>query len=487
VFVNSSDHLRFPKQLIAIVGGGFSGATLAAQLLRHARDMFSIVVVDKKSAPGCGIAYSTTCDGHLLNVPAGDMSAFPEDPEHFLRWAKSNGFPSAHQSTFLPRTAYGRYLQSTLHECSRSCNEDDLQWIRDEACSIDFVNEGLELCLRGGQRILAHKIILAVGNFPPSDPFFPDTALNQDSVRIPRPWSVEAMHSLESLRSVLLLGTALTSVDIAIELRARGFRGTIHFLSRRGLLPQSHFAGSRWPQFWDHASSHSPKDVRSLARLIRQQVQQAREQNIPWQQVIAALRPVTQEIWQTLPLPEKRRFLRHLRPYWDLHRHRVAPEIAARIQSWKDQGEIQVHAGRITNYWQDENEIVIAYRERKTQLERHLRVDRMINCTGPEADYRRLDDPLIAFLLDRQMIRPDPLFLGLDISSHGALLNENGVPSRFLYAIGPARKGTLWETTAVPEIRQQVRDLVAHFLHDRTRQLPDPVNHNDATAQSPQI
>ena len=170
------------------------------------------------------------------------------------------------------------------------------------------------------------------------------------------------------------------------------------------------------------------------------------------------------QIWQSLPEDEKRRFLRHLRPYWEVHRHRAAPEVAQSVADQISSGQLQVRAGRVTDYVEDENWATVTYRERKSGKATPVKVDRVINCTGPQSDYRRLEDPFMSALLAGGWARPDPLLLGLDVSLDGALVGKDGIISQSLYAIGPARKGSLWESTAVPELREQIHKLVRHLI-----------------------
>jgi uncharacterized NAD(P)/FAD-binding protein YdhS len=467
------------KYSVAVIGGGFSGTTLAAQLLRNRGPSFSIVVIERAGLPGRGLAYGTESDAHLLNVPAEDMSAFPEDPKHFLRWAKSNFDRETRPASFLPRRVYGRYLGSVVSDAILSDGERRLQWKRDEARAIASTSDSeIEIELRSGARILADKVVLALGNFPSSDPFLPGRNATNRPHDLPElyfasPWSATSFAGLEGLNSVLLLGSGLTAIDAAVELRRRGFTGTIHFLSRHGLLSHSHREHSRWPMFWNE---HSPKSARGLLRLVREQVREAQGQGIDWRGVINSLRTVTPRIWQSVPEAEQRRFLRHLRPYWEVHRHRAAPEVARLIADEMLSRQIQLHAGRITNYRESGHAVEITYRHRRSGEEYRLLVDRVITCTAPETDCRRLQDPLLASLLTRGMVRPDPLFLGLDVSADGALIDEDGMISESLYAIGPARKGSLWESTAVPEIREQARRLVEHLV---SASMPaSPVSHS---------
>jgi uncharacterized NAD(P)/FAD-binding protein YdhS len=253
-------------------------------------------------------------------------------------------------------------------------------------------------------------------------------------------------------------------VDVAIALRARGFRGTIHLLSRRGLLPQNHKATAIWTPFWDE---NSPRTVRGLLRLIRAHVEVAENSGSGWRAVIDSLRPFTQAIWRALPGAERRRFLRHVRPYWEVHRHRVAPEIGVPLATQIQNGQVETHAGRITAYSEDVDGVGVTYCDRSTGEIKSLRVARVINCTGPEADCRRIENPLLTNLLRQKAVRPDPLFLGLDTAEDGALIDGRGEPSDFLYSLGPSRKGGLWESTAVPEIRVQAAHLATLLLAAR--------------------
>jgi uncharacterized NAD(P)/FAD-binding protein YdhS len=460
---------------VAVIGGGFTGTTLAAQLVRHTGPSFSVVVIEKTGLPGRGMAYGTECNSHLLNVPAKDMSAFPEDQEHFLRWAKSNSDWETEPCSFLPRKQYGRYLGTIFSESVLSGGKQRLQWKRDEARALFLNGDGkIEIRLRSGARILADKVVLALGNFPSSDPLLPGRASGDSPRSSPDPyfsdpWSDTSFAGVEHLDSILLLGSGLSSVDVAVELRHRGFPGTIHILSRRGLLPHSHKAHSPWPNFWNE---HSPKCVRGLLRLVRDQMREAERQGADWRGVVNCLRQATPQIWQSLPEVEKRRFLRHIRPYWDVHRHRAAPEITQFIDDQRSNGRIQLHAGRIRNYRENGHRVEITYRMRKSGEESCLSVDRLVNCTAPETGCRRLRDPLLTSLLAQGLVRPDPLSLGLDTSADGALIDQDGIISDSLYAVGPARKGSLWESTAVPEIREQVYQLVQHLVNQNGKTHP---------------
>jgi hydroxyacylglutathione hydrolase len=466
---------KVSQPTVAIVGGGFTGTTLAAQLLRASGGSVSVVLIERGARLGRGVAYSTESTEHLLNVRARNMSAYPDDPEHFLEWARLNHAPGASPDDYLPRPLYGQYVASVLQqEIER--HPGHVEHVQDEAVSIARVGETAEIPLRSGRTLFADKVVIALGNFPPGDPRLPGRTPH--SLRyVSNPWKPSALGDVAQDKSILLVGSGLTSVDVAITLRARGFCGIIHILSRRGLLPQTHKAAPVWTPFWD---DQSPRTVRGLLRLIRTQVKAAEKAGSSWRAVIDSLRPYTQEIWRSLSFRERRRFLRHVRPYWDVHRHRIAPALGARLASQIQDGQIEIHAGRIKAYAEDIDGVEVTYCDRESGQLEPLRVDRVINCTGPESDCRKVDDPLLTNLMRQKLARPDPLFLGLDVTSDGALIDAHGAASNLLYAIGPIRKGSLWETIAVPELRVQVSELsrllvtVRQWDHAKREENPQP-------------
>src|ERR1700678_1030925 len=362
---------------VAIIGGGFTGATLAARLLRDSGGSVSVVLIERGARLGRGVAYSTECAQHLLNVRAKNMSAYADDPEHFLEWVRLNREPGVSTSPddYLPRPLFGQYVASVLQrEMER--HPGKIEHVQDEAVSISRVGgsaetETAEIRLRSGRTLFADKVVIALGNFTPGDPRL--SGRTPHSLRyISNPWKASALGDMAQDKSVLLLGSGLTSVDVAISLRERGFRGTIHILSRRGLLPQTHKAAARWPAFWN---DESPRNVRGLLRLVRAQAEAAEKAGSGWRAVIDSLRPFTQEIWRSLSLTEKRRFLRHVRPYWDVHRHRVAPAIGARLAAQLQEGQIEIHAGRIKEYAESADGVEVTYRDRKSGRVERLRVD----------------------------------------------------------------------------------------------------------------
>ena len=454
----NTSQISTERPTFVIIGGGFSGSMLAVELLRRAAAEVSVVLIERRPIPGRGVAYNTQFEGHLLNVRAKNMSAYADVPDHFVKWAQRHYSSSVKPDDFLPRPIYGQYVSSQLREAT-STRGAEFRCIQDEAVSLAQEGERYCIHLAGGETVIADKVILALGNFPPADLQIPGKT-SASSRYIANPWSGNVLSSATQDTNVLLIGSGLTSVDVTVELRARGFEGTIHMLSRRGLLPQRH-AAVPFPPF---ATENTPRTVRGLLRLIRLQVNTARERGSNWRAVVDSLRPVTQQIWRSLPLVEQRRFLRHLRSYWDVHRHRIAERIADQLTLQLRSGQIQMHAGRITEYRESVAGVEVTYRERKGGHLVKLFVDRVVNCIGPECDYRRISCPLVLGLIKRKLVRPDALFMGLDVADDGAVLDSEGSPSNSLYAVGPLRKGKLWESIAVPELRVQVAELASLLI-----------------------
>jgi uncharacterized NAD(P)/FAD-binding protein YdhS len=444
---------------VLIVGGGFSGTMLACQLGRHCAREVAVAVLERNGEPGRGIAYGSQCSEHLLNVPSGNMSAFPNRPDHFVEWlGKRIPELAGCSNEFVPRRLFGQYVGGQL-DCALAETPLKLRWIDEEASSI-WQDESGEVVVQSlsGSKFRARCVVLATGNLPPADPL----PLRQNGISgyARYAWSADALQGLPCSGAVLLLGSGLTAIDQVLALHATDFRGHIYMLSRRGLTSWVHKLGNDWPTNWTQSL---PCTARGLLSAVRGEVRKATLIKRDWRAVIDSLRPNSQRIWQTLPLEEQKRFLRHVRPYWEVHRHRYAPRVQHVLGELQAANRLSVIAGRVLecHYQSPVNEV--RYRKRSTGEESTLRVDRIVNCTGPEADFRKVQDPLMRSLVLRGLARPDVLSLGLDVAEDGALLDEAGNPSQNIFAIGPLRKGRLWETTAVPEIRAQAETL-AHRL-----------------------
>ncbi|MEH1843354.1 MAG: FAD/NAD(P)-binding protein [Nostoc sp.] len=465
---------------IAIVGGGFSGSLVATHLLKTASQPLTIKLIERSNQIGKGIAYSTDTNCHLLNVSAGNVSAFAHDPGHLLRWLQHNRdelkafLPQeVNASTFIPRKVYGLYIQSVLAEAEATAPSDvRLERFTDEVVGVQPEEKGAMISLRSGRCFVADRVVLALGNSPSAPPAIQNANSNDESY-LRNAWSADALTDLDADASVLLIGTGLTMVDMVLSLNDRQHRGKIYAVSRRGLFPLKHQAAQPYPCFL--TPENSPKSVRSWLRRLRAEVKIAATQGYDWRAVIDSLRPMIQKIWQKLPTEEQQRFLRHLTPYWDVHRHRIAPKVADVVTEMLDSGQLTISAGRIQEYQALPDGVAVTVCQRKTQTNHILHVRRVVNCTGVAADYRRSPHPLITNLRSQNLIRPNTIGLGLDTDTHGALYAADGNVSTLLYTLGTPRKGDLWETIAVPELRKQAQELSNTLLQSlpvRVRPIP---------------
>ncbi|MEH1770575.1 MAG: FAD/NAD(P)-binding protein [Nostoc sp.] len=453
---------------IALVGAGFSGSLVAAHLLKTANRPLLIKLIERSHDIGKGVAYSTDTISHLLNVSAGKMSAFPDDPSHLLRWLNYNRSELAaflpsdlNASSFIPRQIFGLYIQSILEEAEATASSNvRLERVIDEVVAVEPQAKGAIVSLSSSRTFVADKIVLALGNAPSAPPGSPSS--ENDTPYLRHAWSAEALAELEPDAAVLLIGTGLTMVDMVVSLHARNHRGKIYAVSRRGLFPLPHQSTKPYAAFL--TPDTAPKTVRGLLRRIRREVQTATVQGYNWRSVIDSLRPITQQLWQQLPSVEQKRLLRHATPYWDVHRHRIAPEIGKVVQAMLDSGQLTITAGRIQDYQTTPNAVAVTVRQRQTQGNQVLQVSRVVNCTGVQANYQRSPQSLIANLRTQGLIRPNDIGLGLDTAADGAVLDAQGKRSSLFYTLGTPRKGNLWETIAIPELREQAQVLAATVL-----------------------
>lgn len=419
-----------------------------------------MALLERSERVGPGLAYSTQGESHLLNVPAGRMSAFPDDPEHFLRWLRRFE-PDTQPGDFVQRRRYGQYLETVLREARAAAGPGvGLEVISGEAVSLSREEEGARVVLADGSVLEARTVVLAVGNALPADLAVEDGGLYASPRYIRSPWKEGALDRVQPHHPVLLIGTGLTMVDTVLSLAERHHEGRIHAISRHGLLPHVHRPGG---VAGPPVSFSEPQRVRSVLKALRHEARSARE-GADWRGVMDAVRPQTASLWRGLPLPERRRFLRHLRAFWDVHRHRMAPGVHDLLQQLQGVGVLRVHAARVRGFRvTDEGWVMARVRPRGTSREATFRVKHVINCTGPDACIGR-GHPLLRGLLESGLVQQDALALGLATDAEGALLDAEGRASPVLFTLGPLRRGELWESTAIPEIRGQALALSRRLL-----------------------
>ena len=445
--------------VIAIIGGGASG-TLAAVHLLHAavarQVPLRIALIDRLGRHGLGQAYATTNPDHLLNAPAGRMSALTGDPDHLVRWAAGHGITAP---GFLPRTVYGRYLRDLLADArQRAEPASALAELTADVVAIRPGSGGrpVRLVLGDGSCLEADAAILASGNPPPAVPIpVPDSPRF-----VADPWAPGALDAVTGGRPVVIMGTGLTALDVAMSVAGQGGQSParVTAVSRHGLLPKVH-RGMPAPggeRVWLPALAGPPGPVR-LGDLIWQVRAAMTSRPEQWQDVVDALRPEVPSLWQRLSPADQRVFLRHVARYWEIHRHRMPPATAQRVTALRIAGRLRVLPARITAVAEQDGQLQVSVVAGGAASQ--LAAGWLINATGPGTDIAATTDPLLRDLLGRGLARPDRHRLGLDAGTDGAVLDSAGTPSATLFTLGPPLRGLRYETTAVPEIRDQAAAL----------------------------
>ena len=428
---------------VAVVGAGLSGTLQAIHLVQAG--VGKVTLIERSRVPGRGVAYGTDRPEHLLNVPARRMTAYPDRPDHFTDWWSARGGDA---EGYAPRMVYGDYIRAQLAEVMHA-----IELVSGEAVDIRATEAGEEVILADGGTIAAHAAVLAPGNLEPAVPGRFDVAA-LGAAWVGDPWAAELGDGLGADDTIVILGTGLTAVDTALTLDARGFKGRMLALSRRGLVPRAH-------ELLEPVVSppaQLPTGCSGLTRHLRRRSAEA-----GWRSAVQELRSVTQSLWRDASPEERGRFLRHLRPWWDVHRHRIAPAVGATIERLEDEGRLSFAAGKILSIEPVESGARLTWRPRGSASVEAVEAAQIVNCTGPEMNIIRAGEPLFDALLAAGRIRPDPLRIGLDVDWECRVLGEDGCSSATLSAIGPVSRGTFWESVAVPDIRVQA-DRVAKRL-----------------------
>jgi uncharacterized NAD(P)/FAD-binding protein YdhS len=439
---------------VVIVGGGASGVLLACHLLRHESENIRVTLIEKNPAIGRGIAYGTADPAHLLNVRAANMSAFPDDPDHFWRWLQANNLAVADsdQFCFVSRQIYGRYIESLLQGLSGGKNRE-LRIIQGECIAVAPAPSGATARLLDGSSITAQIVALATGNETCQTHISNDLYAN--------PWEEPAKTNIPQDGHILILGTGLTMVDYAQSLLHGGHTGPITAMSRRGLLPKPHRPVVPFPI--DRVDIPFGREIAEMASWFRNMTRDAQKQGGDWRSVVDGIRPFTQELWQSLTMPARRRFLRHARTWWDVHRHRMAPEVEEFIASAISSGQLKIVAGKVQSVECSDRAALVTFRPRGSSTIETLEVARIVECTGINPIPHNTSNPVLRSLFDGGFARIDSMGIGLDATNNCALIDASGNPSTRIFAIGPLTRAAFWEIVAVPDIRDQCHRLAEHI------------------------
>lgn len=470
-------------RVIGIVGGGFTGTMTLANLLRFGSQdecPLHIVLIDRQPAFGEGVAYRTNDPRHLLNVPAAQMSAWPDRPEDFLEFARAKD-ASVRPGDFVPRRMYGQYIRQTLYRLAESSsNRLSVEMVRDEATGLTpRIDSGWSIQTSRGRSIQTDVAVITIGHRPPDDPLAhrwvgPRHRLVAD------PWAALVLSQIGPDEPVLLLGSGLTAVDAILTLDRGDRVAPLIAVSRHGLMPMSHLRNPKpaadvselVTEWLDPATTLT---VRQLVFTLRRYIAAAAESGTDWRQVIDGLRSVIPKIWERLSLSERRRFLNCVRSFWEVHRHRMAPDVADAIDRLRRKKTLEIISGALVSAVADADGVDCTLSLRGRSAKRTVRVSWVINCTGPGVHNRHTTHPILRPLLEAGTLGQDELYLGLRTDALGRAIDSNGQSLKTLLVAGTLRKSTLWESTAVPELRQQAQTVAQTALATLRKEPVDAV------------
>jgi uncharacterized NAD(P)/FAD-binding protein YdhS len=472
---------------IVIVGAGFSGTVVAINLLRlDYTAPVRIVLIERAEKMARGAAYAEKLYPYLLNVPAGRMSLNSSDPMEFLKFVQQR-LPDATAEDFLPRPLYGQYLALSLLDAEADAPDHvDFQRIHGEVIGVDRLDPTTSLWqieLSDGSSFVADEVVLALGNPPPGQ--VPGTeSLVGSPAYVADPWATPP--EFQRGETALVLGTGLSMADTVLAGSDTAPADTVfHVLSRRGLVPpsQSAFRHAGCDEDATPLLRAASRSARHLMRAVRNLTDDVQARGGDWREAITFVRTLAPAIWQRLEHRERKRFLRHARPYWEIHRHRLPSVTVAKLNALRSNNKLYIHAGRIVKFELADDKVLVTWRPRREEHCQTLVVDRVINCTGADYNVKQSGDPLFQSLLEQGIASPDALRLGLRTGTNGALIDvqDNVVPN--IYYIGPMLRADLWECTAAQELRVHAERLAHHLASAAS----DPVSSTNRGALTPRL
>jgi uncharacterized NAD(P)/FAD-binding protein YdhS len=462
---------------IVIVGGGFSGAVLAWHLHRTAPYTHNIIIVEPRDEIGRGLAYDSSDPAHRINVPALKMNLDFDEEGHFEQWLIAEGYPARDPAAQIPgalfptRAAFGDYVNARIRKLDRAVTHR-----KTTARAVILQASGYRVICDDGGEIDADVVVLAVCHTPPQVPssFAP---LQSRPRFIANPWQYEALHDIAPDDRVLIVGTGLTMADIVASLDRQGYRGSITAVSRRGLRSQPHAAEQTEP-FGDFIEDPE-RTTLALLRRARRVIADAAREGLSWHPVLDQLRLQGIDIWRALPLDERTKLIRHLRPFWDTYRFRIAPQVDDIIKRRISNGTLTISAASIRASADQEDgvtgkDLAVDLRPRRSRNWERAAFDAIVIATGPAHGSVFATNPLLAQVGDAGLARPDPLGLGIDVDLGGHAIGRDGAVTETLFVAGPLARGTFGELMGAPDLARYARNIAETIVrqHCHAPRLP---------------
>ncbi|WP_137154248.1 FAD/NAD(P)-binding protein [Rhizobium sp. FKL33] len=453
--------------VVAIIGGGFSGAAVAWNLARAAqRSPLRILVHEPRQMLGAGLAYDTTDPTHRINVPAERMSLDAAEANDFIDWLRDQGLDSEDADALLPdgrifprRSDFGAYVAARL---APMLADGRVEHVRSEVVSVEKDAGGWHIRRSDGSSVRADVMVIATSHPSPAAPKALAALLERHPRFVADPTAPNALAAIRPNNDVLIIGNGLTGADIAASLLSRGHTGRITAISRRGLRSRGHARGVQEPH--GDFLSRPIRSARVLTRRIREAIDQAALFDVSWHAVIDAARGQGQDIWRNLPVAERRRIVRHLRPFWDVHRFRIAPQVENAIEAALRDGPMESLAASVSavSYFGDKIRVALRLSRQKGTVLRD--VDAVVVATGPAHGSVLSSQRFLEGLAAAGSVRLDPVGLGLECDQHSRLIDAKGKPQANLFVAGPLARGAFGELMGLPQVSLHARDVALEVL-----------------------
>jgi uncharacterized NAD(P)/FAD-binding protein YdhS len=467
--------------VVVVIGGGFSGAVFATHLLRAATGPFELVIVEPRAALGAGLAYGSAAPEHRINVPSDKMIVFREAPAHFTRWARAEGLfesdPDAVTTEghhYSRRGDFARYVSVLLDDAVRGAPPGStLRHVPTKAVDVEAMGDGYRIRLEDGTALEGDAVVVTASSETPAAPWPVDDPAIRHPGLVCDPWLQLHMLDVKAIpveSTIVIAGTGLTMCDVIVSLAKRGFGGRVMAISRRALLPRTQGV---FDSDFDLLAGHP---VPTTARTLLRHVREAASRAVDWREALDAVRFMLPTLWQTLPPHERRRAVRWLRPFWDVHRFRMAPQVDTLLRAQIEGGQLSIEGGRIANIGGDADGLLVVHWLARGGASQQTPCAAFVNCTGPAADPSRNQNPLIQSLLARGLAVTDPAGVGLDCDADGRLRDRDGKLAEHLCVAGPLARAAVAEVTGVPEASAHTRRVAERLVADAALRRPVPTS-----------
>ena len=437
---------------IAIIGGGISGTLTVLNCIKQSVNPLTILWFDSKNKFCRGLAYSTSDEHHLLNVRANNMSVFADEPDHFTNWLKQH-HPHYTTIDFVSRKIFGDYVQDIFESLKTSNPLVSIKQIAKEIISVNKTDTSFEL--RSDETYDVQKLVLAFGNFLPAHPRSVSKEFIESENYFQNAFDPNIAQRIHDKKNITIIGSGLTMIDVVMSLSHLKYAGSINIISPHAYVPQAHYEAPK-PAVKSFIEENEKYKLSELLSLVNQQLKKAVKEGFNTHSVIDAMRPHLQFIWLHFSLDEKKQFLRHLRHKWGVARHRAPAQSMAVFHQLQSSGKLLLIKGRVTELKTNTDGFEIFYSGAKAD-QQAIETNLIINCTGPESDYSKIQNQIVQNLMKNELIAPDSIHYGVNSAKNGEIAPN-------LYTLGPPLKGVLWESTAVPEIRLQAKELASKII-----------------------